>query len=143
MAMARTRRLDRCPEKVLFTCCKRGEIPLGVIALEGQELCGFALLIAQDFERRPNLSPWLAGVFVRPHYRKRGVGSALVTRIESEAKALGFETLYLYTGQSESLYRRLGWKVAERCVITTATLLSWRRRSNQERFCSSRITIAL
>src|ERR1700704_4049376 len=76
-------------EKVLSTCCKRGEIPLGVIALEGQELCGFALLVPQDFERRPDLSPWVAGVFVPPQHRMRGIGSALVTRIESEAKALG------------------------------------------------------
>ena len=70
----------------------------------------------EDFELRPNLSPWLAGVFVRPQHRKKGVGTALVSRIECEAKALGFETLYLYTAHSESLYERLGWKVVERCL---------------------------
>ena len=65
-------------EKTLSTCCKRGEIPLGVIALDREDLCGFALLVPQDFELRPNLSPWLAGVFVRPQHRLRGVGSAFV-----------------------------------------------------------------
>lgn len=102
-------------EKTLTTCCRRGEIPLGVIALDREELCGFALLVEADFELRPNLSPWLAGVFVRPQHRKSGVGSALVTRIENEAKALAVNTMYLYTAHSESLYSRLGWLVTERC----------------------------
>jgi GNAT superfamily N-acetyltransferase len=102
-------------QKALSTCCRRGEIPLGIVALDRDCLCGFALLVMEDFELRPNLSPWLAGVFVRPQHRKKGVGTALVSRIECEAKALGFETLYLYTAHSESLYERLGWKVVERC----------------------------
>ncbi|MGO9949571.1 MAG: GNAT family N-acetyltransferase [Steroidobacteraceae bacterium] len=102
-------------EKTLATCCRRGEIPLGVIALDRGDLCGFALLVEQDFELRPNLSPWLAGVFVRQQHRKRGVGSALVRRIENEAKALAVNTIYLYTAHSESLYSRLGWVVTERC----------------------------
>jgi predicted N-acetyltransferase YhbS len=103
-------------EKTLATCCRRGEIPLGVIALDRGDLCGFALLVEQDFELRPNLSPWLAGVLVRPQHRKKGVGSALVTRVENEAKALAVSTIYLYTAHSESLYSRLGWVVTERCA---------------------------
>jgi GNAT superfamily N-acetyltransferase len=102
-------------QETLATCCRRGEIPLGVIALD-HDLCGFALLVEADFELRPNLSPWLAGVFVRPQHRKRGVGSALVTRIENEAKALAVNTIYFYTAHSESLYSRLGWVVTERCA---------------------------
>jgi GNAT superfamily N-acetyltransferase len=102
-------------QKALSTCCRRGEIPLGVVALDRDNLCGFALLVEEDFELRPNLSPWLAGVFVRPQHRMQGLGSALVTRIEQEAKALGFETLYLYTAQAQALYAQLGWHLVERC----------------------------
>ena len=103
-------------EKSLAACCRRGEIPLGAVALDQDGLCGFALLVRQDFKLRLNLSPWLAGVFVRPPHRMRGVGSALVTRIEREATALGIKTIYLYTARSESLYSRLGWVVTERCA---------------------------
>jgi predicted N-acetyltransferase YhbS len=103
-------------EQSLAMCCRRGEIPLGVVALDQDELCGFALLVPEDFEMRPNLSPWLAGVFVRPRHRRKGVGAALVTRIESEAKALNVEMIYLYTAHSEALYARLGWIVIERCA---------------------------
>ncbi|MGC1323725.1 MAG: GNAT family N-acetyltransferase, partial [Candidatus Udaeobacter sp.] len=47
--------------------------------------------------------------------RGRGMGSALVRRIEAEARSLGVSTLYLYTPHTESLYERLGWSVTERC----------------------------
>jgi len=103
-------------EKTLSPCCRRAEIPLGVIALDLHDLCGFALLVKDDFELRPNLTPWLAGVFVKPQHRKRGVASALVTRIEQEAATLGIKSLYLYTAHAESLYGRLGWAVTERCA---------------------------
>jgi GNAT superfamily N-acetyltransferase len=103
-------------EKLLSTCCRRGDIPLGMIALDGEELCGFALLVPQDFELRPNLSPWLAGVFVCPQHRMRGIGSALVTRIELEAKALGFETLYLYTG-AVRIVIRAAWLEGSRTLF--------------------------
>jgi|HubBroStandDraft_2_1064218.scaffolds.fasta_scaffold180632_1 hypothetical protein len=58
-------------QKALSTCCRRGGIPLGVVALDQDILCGFALLVTEDFELRPNLSRWLAGVFVRPQHPKR------------------------------------------------------------------------
>jgi GNAT superfamily N-acetyltransferase len=103
-------------EKKLSVCCSCREIPFGVIALNEEDLCGFALLVLQDFELRANLSPWLAGVFVRPDHRKRGVGSALVERIQHEAKALGFKALYLYTAHAEAFYARLRWRVIERCA---------------------------
>lgn len=80
----------------------------------GDELCGFALLVAQNFEARQNLLAWLDGVFVRLQHRGKGIGSALVKRIEDEAKAQAIETIYLYTAHSESLYPRLGWLVIER-----------------------------
>jgi GNAT superfamily N-acetyltransferase len=53
------------------------------------------MLVAHDMDTRMDLSPWLAGVFVAPHHRRRGVGAALVQRIIDEATGLGVEQLYL------------------------------------------------
>jgi GNAT superfamily N-acetyltransferase len=71
-------------EQKLSVCCQRAAMPRAVIALDQNDLCGVALLVPQDFELRPNLSPWLAGVFARPQHRNRGVGSALVERIDQD-----------------------------------------------------------
>ena len=99
----------------LRSSCGRNAIPSVVVALGDAELLGSAMLVADDMDSRPHLTPWLAGVFVKPQCRGKGIGSALVRRIESEARSLGVSTLYLYTPHTESLYERLGWSVAERC----------------------------
>jgi N-acetylglutamate synthase-like GNAT family acetyltransferase len=59
------------------------------------------------------LSPWLAGVFVRPERRRRGIGAALVRRIMDEATLLQVSKLYLYTVDSTAFYTNLGWSWLE------------------------------
>src|SRR5204863_6489616 len=49
--------------------CARGEIPFTVVAVSDGELLGSASLVNHDMDDRPELSPWLAGVFVRPACR--------------------------------------------------------------------------
>jgi N-acetylglutamate synthase-like GNAT family acetyltransferase len=87
-----------------------------VVALDGSRLLGGALLIENDLKLRPNLTPWLAGVYVKAEERGRGIASQLVNRVVEEAAALGVPELYLYTDTSQSLYARLGWEVIEELV---------------------------
>jgi predicted N-acetyltransferase YhbS len=92
----------------------RGQVPTTVVALSGGRPLGSASLIAHDMDTRMELSPWLASVYVAPEHRGRGIGSALVQRIVAQARALGFEHLYLFTPDKERFYARLGWSVLER-----------------------------
>jgi GNAT superfamily N-acetyltransferase len=94
--------------------CGHCEIPTTLVALAGDQLLGSASLVEHDIDTRPELSPWLSGVFVAPEHRRRGVGAALVERVVREALALGVARLYLYTPGSGTLYLRLGWSVVER-----------------------------
>ena len=84
------------------------------VAVDGDEPVGCASLIEHDMLTRPELSPWLAGVFVPREHRRRGIGAALVERVVAEARSLGVPRLYLYTPGSGTLYLRLGWSVVER-----------------------------
>ena len=89
-------------------------IPLTMIALEGDTLLGSVTLKVSDFSAHPELTPWLAGVFVLPQYRKQGVGSKLIGFAENIAKEkFNVETLYLYTGSASGLYEKLGYKTFE------------------------------
>jgi len=94
----------------LQSSCKKG-LPTVVIGLIGKDLCGSAMLVPQDLESCPGLAPWLAGVYVKPEYRRKGFASALVARIAQEAQALLFPHLYLYTPGSTQLYEHLGWSI--------------------------------
>ncbi|MBB6521218.1 GNAT family N-acetyltransferase [Pseudoteredinibacter isoporae] len=89
-------------------------IPSIFIALEDSEFCGSAALVQQDLETHPELSPWLAAVYVKENWRKQGIATSLVQHCEREAQLAGIKKLYLYTEFATQLYASLGWKVLER-----------------------------
>ena len=84
-------------------------LPLRWAAVQGREIVGTASLVADDLPARPDLTPWLADVFVPPERRGHGVASALVHKVEAAAAERGLDTLYLHTESAQRLYARLGW----------------------------------
>jgi GNAT superfamily N-acetyltransferase len=84
------------------------------VALENAQVVGTASLDANDLPVRPNLTPWLASVFVDPEHRSKGIASQLVARVEHEARDRGVTRLYLHTTDRESFYADRGWTVLER-----------------------------
>ena len=48
---------------------------------------GTAGLVRQDLETRPDLTPWIAALFVEPAFRGRGFATALVRQVEAFARA--------------------------------------------------------
>jgi GNAT superfamily N-acetyltransferase len=89
-------------------------VPTTFVALDGDAPIGSACLVEHDMSTRPDLSPWLAGVYVVPERRGRGVGSALVRHATERAGAFGIPTLFLYTNGAEAVYAKLGWRARER-----------------------------
>ena len=65
-----------------------------------------------DLDSRPDLSPWLGGLYVEPAFRGRGHAARLVCEVEEAARAASVSTLWLYTLNAEALYLRLGWQHA-------------------------------
>lgn len=104
----------------LFARATGDSLPLAFVAfIEGQP-AGTVSLLPEDMEGGSLsrsiqiMTPWLADLFVIPEYRGRGIGSALIERIEAEAKSLGFDIIYLYTEDCINLYDSLGWIVLEK-----------------------------
>ncbi len=71
---------------------------------------GTSRLVPDDLDERPDLSPWLAGVFVPPQFRGRGHAVRLVRAVEAACVAQAIQTLWLHTEFAAGLYARLGWK---------------------------------
>jgi predicted N-acetyltransferase YhbS len=86
------------------------QIPMTLVALLGPRPVGTATLLAHDIgtEQWPDLSPWMAAVYVVPECRREGIGTRLVNEVVVEAHGLGTEILYLLTTEREGLYARLG-----------------------------------
>lgn len=94
-----------------FAAARADGLPLTVVALNGAgRAAGMVSLWHSDCPLRPALSPWLASLYVAPEARSQGLGSALFTRAEAEARRLGLGRLHLMTQHSEAHYRRLGWQ---------------------------------
>lgn len=89
-------------------------IPIMWLAFLEDVPVGSVALVDNDLVARPELWPWLSGLFVLPAYRHRGIGSALVRHCEGAARDLGFDTLYLYASSGLQLYAGLGYEVIER-----------------------------
>ena len=71
---------------------------------------GTAGVVHGDLDTRPDLTPWLAGVFVQPEFRGRGYATALIRRAEAFVTAARVPVLWLYTLTAEPFYARLGWQ---------------------------------
>jgi GNAT superfamily N-acetyltransferase len=87
---------------------------VALVAKADSEPVGTCLLVESEIEPNHDLSPWLAGLFVMPEHRRKGVGAALVRAIEDQARQRGFSRLYLYTTDAVGFYERLGWEVIDR-----------------------------
>src|ERR1700760_3699843 len=55
-------------------------IPLALVAHHGGTFLGTASLIASDLDERPELTPWVAAVWVEEIARGHGIGAALIER---------------------------------------------------------------
>lgn len=90
------------------------QIPLALVAVAGEAVVGIVSLKGSDMETRPELTPWLAGLYVVPAHRGLGIGARLVQTVLAKARELQVETLYLYTPGAEQFYAALGWRLLER-----------------------------
>ena len=92
-------------------------IPCALVAHDGADFLGTSSVITADLPERPQLSPWVAAVWVEPQARRRGVGAALVNRAARDCFALGVSSAYLCARRERAgFYQGLGWIPIERDV---------------------------
>lgn len=85
-------------------------IPTMYVWVDDGEVLGSAALVASDMDTRPELTPWLASVYVSDAHRRRGIGAALVRAVMAQARELGSPELFLFTPDKEDFYAGLGWR---------------------------------
>jgi predicted N-acetyltransferase YhbS len=101
-------------ERLILEGCNKEKMPISLVAMDRGEVVGWATLKVNDFKARPDLSPWLGGLYVNKSQRNVGVGAKLVQEIEGLAGRMGVRRLFLVTDAAENFYSRLGWSVRER-----------------------------
>jgi len=89
-------------------------LPIGIVALEGDKLCGVAALRVTSIPSMSRLCPWAGAGLVPPNLRRRGTGDLLLAGLEQLAERLGHKRIFCATATSSSLLARRGWRLLER-----------------------------
>lgn len=90
----------------------RDSLPITFVGVEDAHVIGTASLDVTDLPPYDHLySPWLASVYVLPEYRRRGVGSALISQVIAFALSKRVPKIYLWTPGSPRFYEQRGWRV--------------------------------
>ena len=100
----------------------REGIPSIFIAVSGNQLVGSVALVRNDMDTKPDLTPWLAAIYVKDGFRHQGVATELIARCETEAARSNADTWYLYTESASRLYEKLGWRHLARCEYKGVTV---------------------
>ena len=104
------------PEQTLRAVTLAGRpcgIPQCFVLLKDGQPVGTASLTAEDLDERPDLTPWLAGVFVVTAHRRQGHVAYLIAAVEAACRSASIPTLWLYTNTAERIYARAGWQTVE------------------------------
>jgi GNAT superfamily N-acetyltransferase len=95
-------------------CANNGDLmPTVLVMLDDQRPVGMVALCLDDLEGRPDLNPWLAGVYVDPAHRGKGHALRLIEALEALARSSDIKRLSLYTANAADLYSKAGWALVE------------------------------
>ena len=95
---------------------ERDRIPTALVAVIDDQVVGTVALKEREFEMHA-ASPWLAGLYVVPRYRRCGIGTKLLHAAENKARSLGMQKLYLYTPKAQRFYGTYGWTPQQELAI--------------------------
>lgn len=85
-------------------------MPFTLVALADDRFAGTVSVIAHDADEWPDLSPWVAALWVEPGDRRGGIGATLVDEAVRRAFAQGLTRLHLAaTGHNRPFYEQRGW----------------------------------
>lgn len=80
------------------------KLPITLLLVKDGELIGAGSIKLTEPGTKEGVSPWLAGIFVKPQHRGLGFGRDIVLALEAKARQLGVEALYLSADTAVDFY---------------------------------------
>jgi predicted N-acetyltransferase YhbS len=100
-------------------------LPQTFVALDGTRPCGTMSLLLDEHPLRAGARCCLAGLYVPPELRGRGIGTWLCTQALRSAHELGHAELMLFTPDAEAFYAARGWRLDTHAAVSTSHGLAW------------------
>lgn len=92
--------------------CLAGKTPVPqwyLVFDDGGNIAAGLGVIANDFHKRPDLSPNICAVFVEPEHRKKGIAKMMLDFVCRDMGSFGFENIYLITDHTD-FYEKCGFE---------------------------------
>ena len=103
-------------------------MPYTVVALAEAEPLGSCCVIENDCIHRPQYAPWVAAVYVRLDFRRRGIASMILREAASIAARARVNTLFIdCLALTAPVYEKNGWEIHEREVGDKESVVMLRR----------------
>jgi GNAT superfamily N-acetyltransferase len=116
--------------RLLRTHTETDKVPYTVVAIVDGQPVGSCCVIESDCVHRPQYSPWVAAVYVKPEYRLQGVASAVLQEAARIATRAGVRGLYIDCHiKTVPVYEKSGWTIFEREVGDKESVVMFRATS--------------
>jgi GNAT superfamily N-acetyltransferase len=79
-------------------------VPFALVVHHNEVYLGSTLVIGNDLAARPNLTPWIAALWVEPSHRSKGIAAALITEARAALAKTGIMRCYLCATPANSPY---------------------------------------
>jgi len=97
---------------------KQSTFPHTLVAVTDEgEFAAMGSAKLSELPTHPEKVHWVGEIFVLPEQRGKGLGSRITQVLAEYAFSEGVSSLFLYTPDQQSLYRRLGWSVVSEEVV--------------------------
>jgi GNAT superfamily N-acetyltransferase len=117
----------------LRTHAGKDKVPFTVVALAGGNPVGSCCVIENDCVHKPQYAPWVAAVYVKPAFRRRGVASKLLQEAATIAARARVEGLYIDCHvKTVPVYEQSGWMIFEREVGDKDSVVMFRSSRSEE-----------
>ncbi len=98
------------PEESFARCARRNALPQSLVAFRAQQAVGTVSVLPTSVASHPQLSPWVAALYVRPACRHAGIATQMVSAALEQAWSLGFDRIYIGIQAAREHYEKLGWR---------------------------------
>lgn len=126
-------RVHKSPEiicNILRTHTEKDRVPYTVVALADGSPVGSCSVMQNDGVHRPELTPWVAAVYVKAPYRKQGIASMILQEAAIIGKRAGIQTLYIDCLETTArVYEKNGWKYLEHLIGDEKSVVLYRKLS--------------
>ncbi len=108
-------------------------LPYTAVAVtESAELAATGSIKLRELPGHTDMQYWLGEIFVLPEHRNQGLGTRLTDVLAEHAFDHGVKSLFLYTPDQQSLYKKLGWiELSESSVNGEVVTLMVRKMSER------------